>query len=233
MGTVLCGFRHSAVAIALALAFSAAAPAQASPGVTVFPGMEIHQGATVCMVGFVEPRLRIALSAGRCDDAPTVTDSHANVVGSVVLARRASVSEPVAADSASAVEYEVIALAPEVTTTQLLPGGRRLESIPGFTVQPALPVCHNTISAGQMCGRIGSVGNDGFAITGMIADPRDVGGPVYTLTDDNRAVIVGLLDGVRGTALWAQSWQAVMRQLYIDAQSAGATQPPLGQPIGR
>ncbi|KZS67417.1 hypothetical protein A4G26_08555 [Mycobacterium kansasii] len=234
METVWYGFRHSAVAIAIALvALSAPAPAAAKPGVTVFPGMEIHQGAMVCTVGFVEPRLRIAVSAGRCDEGSTVTDSKENVVGTVMLARRGTVNEPAAADSAAGVEYEVITLAPEVIASELLPGGRQLQPIPGFSVQPALPVCHAGISSGQVCGRVSSVGNDGFAIADMTADQRDLGGPVYTLTDDNRAVIVGLLDGARGSTLWAYSWQAVMRQLYIDARSAGPIQPPLGHTIGR
>lgn len=220
------------MAIAL-VALGAAAPAAAKPGVTVFPGMEIHQGAMVCTVGFVETRLRIAVSAGRCDEGSTVTDSKNNVVGTVMLARRGTVNEPAAADSAAGVEYEVITLAPEVIATELLPSGRQLQSTPGFSVQPGLPVCHAGILSGQVCGRVSSVGNDGFAIADMTADQRGLGGPVYALTEDNGAVVVGLLDGVRGSTLWAQSWQAVMRQLYVDARSAGPIQPPLGHTIGR
>ncbi|BCO58624.1 hypothetical protein MINTM005_38680 [Mycobacterium intracellulare] len=41
--------------------------AGADPGITVFPGMEIRQGNTVCMLGMVEPRLRVALTSGQCD----------------------------------------------------------------------------------------------------------------------------------------------------------------------
>ena len=42
------------------------APARAD-GATAFPGMEIHQGGTVCTLGFVEPRLRIGITSGQCD----------------------------------------------------------------------------------------------------------------------------------------------------------------------
>lgn len=56
--------------------------ANANTGVTVSPGMEIHQGNAVCMVGLVEPRLRVALTSGQCDGGGSVvTDRDQNVVG--------------------------------------------------------------------------------------------------------------------------------------------------------
>src|SRR4051794_22283855 len=75
-------------------------PAQASAhsGVTVFPGMEIHKGGTTCTLGFVEVRLRIALTTSECDDGSIVTDSHANVLGTVLMARR-NTADGAAADS--------------------------------------------------------------------------------------------------------------------------------------
>ena len=42
------------------------APAQATPGVLVFPGMEIRQGTNVCTLGYVDPQMRIAFTAGHC-----------------------------------------------------------------------------------------------------------------------------------------------------------------------
>ncbi|WP_156746289.1 hypothetical protein [Mycobacterium sp. 1423905.2] len=71
-----------AAAIAIVVgAIVAPAPADADPNVTAYPGMEIHQGDAACMVGFVEPELRIALTSGRCDVDPIVTDSRARVIG--------------------------------------------------------------------------------------------------------------------------------------------------------
>ncbi len=77
--------------LAIASAFTTmllAAPGQAAadPGGTVFPGMEIRQGNTVCMVGLVEPRLRVAMTSGQCDGGQSVvTDRDRKPIGSVVL----------------------------------------------------------------------------------------------------------------------------------------------------
>src|ERR1700724_4766091 len=38
-------------------------PAHASP-VPIYPGMEIHQDTNLCTLGYVEPNLRIAVTAG-------------------------------------------------------------------------------------------------------------------------------------------------------------------------
>ncbi|CAM4274561.1 hypothetical protein MB901379_01491 [Mycobacterium basiliense] len=230
MGTMFGGSCRSAVATALALvSLGAPAAAEAKTGLTVFPGMQIRQGSVACTVGFVETKMRIALSAGQCNGGPTVTDSERRVVGEVLLARRNIVGE-VALDGATAgIEYEVIRLSPEVTATDRLPSGRQLQSSPGFRVRPALPVCHFGATTGQVCGgRVGSVSGNRFSIADLAADKRDLGGPVYALGDDNQAVIVGLLDGTRGSLLEAQSWHVVMRQLYLDSSSLNSPQPPLG-----
>jgi hypothetical protein len=63
--------------------------------------------------------------------------------------------------------------------------------------------------------------NGRFVVTGVATDQHDIGGPVYTVTDDNRAVIVGLFEGVSGSGPTAESWQAAMRQLYLDGRSLG------------
>ena len=102
--------------LAIAFAFAvmvvgSASPASANPGVTVFPGMEIRQGGTVCMVGFVEPRLRVAITSGQCGSGESgVTDHDGNPVGTVVLARRQAADDAAANGAMLPVEYEVIAL---------------------------------------------------------------------------------------------------------------------------
>lgn len=231
------GLRRSAVVIASALAAVLAATgapalAAANPGVAVFPAMDIYQGGVGCLVGFVEPQMRIALSIGQCNHGSIVTDSRENVVGAVMLARRNTGVGSAADATAADAEYEVIKLAHHAIATDQLPNGRQLQSVPGFSVQPALPVCHVGISTGQSCGRLSSVSASGLVIADMAADQRDLGGPVYVLTDDNHAVIVGMLDGVQGAISHAQSWQAVMRQLYLDTRSLSSPQPILGRALG-
>lgn len=212
------------------------APGQAAadPGSAVFPGMEIHQGATVCMVGLVEPRLRVAMTSGQCDGGQSVvTDRDRKPIGSVVLGRR-QVDADSAADTLLPVEYEVIAIAPDVTATDVLPTGRHLGSAPEMRAQPGMPVCQLRSATGQRCGSISSVGNGRFAITDMASDSRDFGGPVYTLTDEHNALIVGLVEGIWKSSHQIESWQAVMAQVYIDSHTYSPQQHPAAQRmIGR
>ncbi len=60
----------------------------------------------------------------------------------------------------------------------------------------------------------------------MAVDNRDFGGPVYALTDDGGAVMVGLYEGMWEAAPELETWQAVMRQLYLDSRLPAAPQPP-------
>ncbi len=222
------GRRWSRLAIASAFTtMLLVAPGQAiaDPGRTAFPGMEIRQGNTVCMVGLVEPRLRVAVTSGQCDGGQSVvTDRDRKPVGNVVLGRRQVDADSTADTSMLPVEYEVIAIAPDVTASDVLPTGRHLGSAPATRAQPGMPVCQLRSAAGQRCGSINSVGNGRFSITDMTADSRDFGGPVYTLTDDNNAVIVGLVEGTWRSSPQIESWQAVMAQVYIDSHTINAQQ---------
>ncbi len=218
----------SCLAIAFAVTmFGIATPAwaDADTGVAVFPGMEIHQGSTVCTLGFVEPGLRIAVAAGQCDGGPLATDSHGNVIGAVVTAHRSATDAAAVDGSMPDGEYEVIKLADYVQATNVLPTGRQLLSAAGLGVQQADSVCHFGVSTGQTCGRVGGMLNGRFAVTGVATDQRDIGGPVYTVTDDNRAVIAGLFEGISGSGPMAESWQAAMRQLYLDGRAIGQAPP--------
>lgn len=130
----ICG-RCGRLAIALvfaAVCLGAPARANAGYGVTVFPGMQIYQGDKACMVGFVDPRLRIALTTGQCDGGPLITDHDQNLLGAVLLARRQTVEDAAADGAMLPVEYEVVALAPDVAATDLLPSGRQLREVPGL-----------------------------------------------------------------------------------------------------
>ncbi|OBI45263.1 hypothetical protein [Mycobacterium colombiense] len=224
------GRRWCRLAIASAVtAMVVTAPGQAvaDPGAKVFPGMEIRQGNTVCMVGLVEPRLRVALTSGQCDGGQSVvTDRDRHPIGNVVLGRRQVDADSTADTSMLPVEYEVIAIAPEVTPTDVLPTGRHLGSAPGTHAQTGMPVCQLRSETGQRCGSVSSVGNGRFAITDMAPDSRDFGGPVYTLADANNAVIVGLVEGTWRSSPQIESWQAVMAQVYIDSHTYSPQQPP-------
>ncbi|MDM4140661.1 MULTISPECIES: hypothetical protein [Mycobacterium] len=227
------GSRWYRLAITTASAASlifAPAQAGADPGSTVFPGMEIRQGNTVCLVGLVEPRLRVAVTSGQCDGGTSmVTDRDRKPIGSVVLGRRQVEAESGADTSMLPVEYEVIAIAPDATVSNVLPTGRRLTSTPGLRAQPGMPVCQLRSAAGQRCGSVSSVGNGRFAMTDMGFGSRDFGGPVYALTDDNNAVIVGLIEGTWKSSPQIESWQAVMAQVYIDSHTYSPA--PQQQPL--
>jgi hypothetical protein len=77
------------------------------------------------------------------------------------------------------------------------------------------------------------VANGRFAITDMASDSTDFGGPVYSLTDDNNAVIVGLVEGTFRSAPQIESWQAVMAQVYIDSHTYNPQQQTPLRMIGR
>jgi hypothetical protein len=205
---------------AIVVGLAAPGRAYAEADVQVFPGMEIHQGSTVCTLGMVQPSLRIALTSGECDGASVVTDSHGKVIGTVTTARHVTADGTGndAGGSKADIDYEVIGLADNADATDVLPTGRQLQSAPGLVALPTDAVCHFGISTGQTCGKVRSMTADRFVITGMAADDRDIGGPVYTVSDSGVA-IVGLLESTST----AESWQAAMQQLAADGRSPRAT----------
>lgn len=208
--------RSAVILVLAALGIGAPAQALGDAGVAVFPGMEIHQGNTVCTLGWVDPRLRVAMTTGRCDGGPTVTDKDSNVLGTVTVARHDTTHGTEVDASTPDVEYELIKLAPEVTATDVLPTGRQLQSSPGLRAQSAEPLCHFGISTGESCGQVSSAINGWFTVADMANGEGDVGGPVYAVGDDNRAVILGFFEGSGGTSPQVESWQAVMHQLAVD-----------------
>ncbi|MDT5348394.1 MAG: hypothetical protein QOH91_1681, partial [Mycobacterium sp.] len=141
---------------------------------------------------------------------------------------RHNAAAPAVDGSAPTAQYEVIRLDNDVEATDVLPTGRQLQSAPGVIAQAGASVCHFGISTGQTCGRVSSVNNGRFVITGVASDARDIGGPVYAMTDDKHAVIVGLFEGTSGSAPTAESWQYVMQQLFIDGRSTSPGPPGPG-----
>src|ERR1700752_4460583 len=77
----------AAVAAPIAALALPTAPAQATPGVPVFPGMEILQGTNVCTLGYVDPQMRIAFTAGHCRGNGMVRDKDGHFVGNQAFFR--------------------------------------------------------------------------------------------------------------------------------------------------
>src|SRR5690349_19415894 len=71
----------------MSAALLAAAPATADPAVVVYPGMEVIQDTNACTLGYVDPNLRVAFTAGHCRGSGPVTDTNGNVIGNMAAFR--------------------------------------------------------------------------------------------------------------------------------------------------
>src|SRR5947209_4643708 len=127
--------------------------------------MEIRQGTNLCTLGYVEPTLRIAVTAGHCRANAAVTDKDGNTIGTLAMFRDNTPNGTTVATNDSINDYEGITLAPDVTPTNVLPGGRSLVSDPGMTVHVGQSVCHFGISTGETCGNIEAVNNGWFTMS--------------------------------------------------------------------
>jgi hypothetical protein len=75
------------VSIVASSVANVAAPALASPGVPVFPGMEIRQDTNKCTLGYVDLQTRTAFTAGHCRGSGNVGDKEGNLIGHQALFR--------------------------------------------------------------------------------------------------------------------------------------------------
>jgi hypothetical protein len=197
------------------------APAQATSGVPVFPGMEIRQGTNVCTLGFVDPQARIAFSAGHCRGSGQVSDGDGNPIGAQALFRDNTPNGATVDINHQIADWEAISLAPDIAVNNILPGGRQLVSDPAIVPAVGLPVCHFGVITGESCGTIQAVNNGWFTMAdGVVSQKGDSGGPVYNLTPDGRAVIVGMFNSTWGQYPAAVSWQAASQQAREDVISA-------------
>ena len=212
--------------VALALA---SAPAPADPGVLVYPGMEILQGTNVCTLGYVDPQMRIAFTAGHCRGNGLVRDRDGSFVGNQAFFRDNTPDGATIDTNHQIADWEAISLAPDVTVNNILPGGRALVSDPGIVPSTGLPVCHFGVVTGESCGTIQAVYNGWFTMTnGVVSQKGDSGGPVYVVTPDGRAAIVGMFNSTWGQFPAAVSWQIASQQAREDVISAasGSVGPP-------
>ena len=199
------------------------APAQADPGVLVYPGMEIHQDTNVCTLGFVDPQLRIAFTAGHCRGSGPVGDRDGNFIGSLALFRDNTPDGATIDTDHQIADWEAIGLANDVQVNNILPGGRPLISDPNVVPQPGQQLCHFGVITGESCGTIDAVNNGWFTMAnGVVSGKGDSGGPVYVLTPDGRAAIIGMFNSTWGQYPAAVSWQVARQQASEDVISAAS-----------
>jgi hypothetical protein len=198
-------------------------PAQATPGVLVFPGMEIRQATNVCTLGYVDPQMRMAFTAGHCRGSGQVTDRDGNVIGSLSLFRDNTPNGATVDTNHQIADWETITLAPDVSVNNILPGGRALTADPSVVPVAGLPVCHFGVVTGETCGTIQAVNNGWFTMAnGVVSQKGDSGGPVYNITPDGRAVIVGMFNSTWGQYPAAVSWLVASQEARGDVISAAA-----------
>jgi hypothetical protein len=198
-----------------------AATANADP-VLVFPGMEIHQGPHLCTLGYVDPQLRVAFTAGHCRGDGPVTDKDNKLIGKLATFRDNTPNGAFVKTDQSISDYESIVLANDVEVNNILPGGRMLQSDPGLVVTAGEPVCHFGVITAESCGTVESVNNGWFTIGhGAVSQPGDSGGPVYITGPAGPARIVGIFNSVWGEFPAAVSWQSATQQIREDVGVGG------------
>ncbi|MGB7869562.1 MAG: hypothetical protein WBM01_15010 [Mycobacterium sp.] len=184
--------------------------------------MEIHQGTHLCTLGYVDPGLRVAFTAGHCRGDGPVADRDNHVIGNLATFRDNTPSGSIVKTDQQIADYESIVLVPDVAVNNILPGGRVLQSDPGLVVTPGEPVCHFGVVTGESCGTVEGVNNGWFTIGhGAVSQQGDSGGPVYITSDPGPARIVGIFNSVWGGLPAAVSWQSTTQQIRADVGVGG------------
>ena len=195
--------------------------AHADP-VLVFPGMEIHQGTHLCTLGYVDPALRVAFTAGHCRGDGPVTDKDNKLIGNLATFRDNTPNGAFVKTDQQIADYESIVLAGDVAVNNVLPGGRTLQSEPGLVVTPGEAVCHFGVMTAESCGTVESVNNGWFTIGhGAVSQQGDSGGPVYITGPAGSARIVGIFNSVWGGLPAAVTWQSTTQQIREDVGVGG------------
>lgn len=218
------GVMRAFAAIPVAALPMGQAPVAAAAGSLVYPGMEIRQGTNVCTLGFVDPFSRIGFTAGHCRGDGPVGDRDGNFIGHQGAFRDNTPDGATVDTNHMISDWETIQLAGDVAVNNILPGGRMLVEDPAVQPAPGLPVCHFGVVTGESCGTIQAVNNGWFTMAnGVVSQKGDSGGPVYVITPDGRAAIVGMFNSTWGNYPAAVSWQNASGQARGEAgPAAGA-----------
>lgn len=189
------------------------ATAAATPGVLVYPGMAVHQDTNACTLGFVDPVSRVAFTAGHCRGSGVVSDAAGNPIGRQARFQDNTPDGATIDTNHVISDWETIQLDGDVAVNNILPGGRMLVEDPAVVAAPGLPVCHFGVVTGESCGNIEAVYNGWFTMAhGVVSQRGDSGGPVYLITPDGRAAIVGMFNSTWGDYPAAVAWQNVSGQ---------------------
>jgi hypothetical protein len=159
-----------------------------------------------------------------------VRDKNGNFVGNQAAFRDNTPDGATIDTNHQIADWEAISLAPDVMVNNVLPGGRMLVSDPGVTPSPGLPICHFGVITGESCGTVQAVYNGWFTMAnGVVSQKGDSGGPVYVITPDGRAAIVGMFNSTWGQYPAAVSWHTASQQASADVISAASAN--LGAPM--
>ncbi|CDP81852.1 MULTISPECIES: Rv1815 family serine proteinase [Mycolicibacterium] len=208
------------------------APTAAAAGSLVYPGMEIRQGTNVCTLGFVDPASRVGFTAGHCRGGGSVGDRDGNFIGHMGAFRDNTPDGATVDTNHMISDWETIQLAGDVVVNNILPGGRMLVEDPAVVPTAGAPVCHFGVVTGESCGTVQAVNNGWFTMAnGVVSQKGDSGGPVYVITPDGRAAIVGMFNSTWGNYPAAVSWQNASGQARSDgAPLSGEVSNLVGQP---
>lgn len=227
LGTLAVGASAAVMTLAGPVPAAEAAPAPAV-GPLVFPGMEIRQDRNVCTLGFVDVATRTAYTAGHCRAGDgAVTNPAGLPLGQGTLFQDNTPDGTTITTDHLISDWQTIALAPDVTVNDVLPGGRALVVDPTVVPTNGQRVCHFGVVTGESCGTIESVNNGWFTMTnGIVSQKGDSGGPVYVPTDDGRAVIIGMFNSTWGSFPAAVSWQSTDQQIRDEVVKTSGTANP-------
>jgi hypothetical protein len=152
-----------------------------------------------------------------------VRDKAGNVVGNQSFFRDNTPDGTTIDTNHQIADWEAISLAPDVQVNNVLPGGRPLVSDPGIVPTPGLAVCHFGVVTSESCGTVQAVYNGWFTMAnGVVSQKGDSGGPVYVVTPDGRAAIIGMFNSTWGQYPAAVSWQVASQQASGDVISAAS-----------